>query len=210
MNSRARSSMLVLVLLTTLVSARADEKADASAAQRFAALKKLAGDWVAVGKDGKPTEQVFSSFRVTAAGTALHETVFPGSDHEMITIYHLDGDDLILTHYCTFGNQPRMRAERLHHAGTDGEIGHEMPIHHIDMDEIRPRRRHGTQLLPEPREIRRQNRRRHPHLLLHGRLRIREWGWPQGSAVGQDSPAANTRTLPQYTLPSPPSGERVG
>jgi hypothetical protein len=111
MNSRARSSMLVLVLLTTLVSARADEKADASAAQRFAALKKLAGDWVAVGKDGKPTEQVFSSFRVTAAGTALHETVFPGSDHEMITIYHLDGDDLILTHYCTFGNQPRMRAE---------------------------------------------------------------------------------------------------
>lgn len=73
--------------------------------------KKLVGDWVEIGKDGKPTEKVFTSFRVTAAGTTLVETVFPGGDDEMITMYHLDGDDLILTHYCTFGNQPRMRAE---------------------------------------------------------------------------------------------------
>jgi hypothetical protein len=104
--------MFVVTLLATLVAARAEDKAKTPAAQQFAALKKLAGDWVAVGTDGKPTEKVVSSFRVTAAGTALHETVFPGSDDEMITIYHLDGDDLILTHYCTFGNQPRMRAER--------------------------------------------------------------------------------------------------
>ena len=48
---------------------------------------------------------------MTAGGTAIEETVFPGADHEMITMYHLDGDDLILTHYCILGNQPRMRAE---------------------------------------------------------------------------------------------------
>jgi hypothetical protein len=29
----------------------------------------------------------------------------------MVTMYHLDGDDLVLTHYCKLGNQPRMRAE---------------------------------------------------------------------------------------------------
>jgi hypothetical protein len=111
MKFRSVSSTLVMVLLATLVSARADEKAGTAAAQRFAALKKLAGDWVEAGKDGKPTEKIVTSFRVTAAGTALHETVFPGTDHEMITMYHLDGPDLILTHYCTFGNQPRLRAE---------------------------------------------------------------------------------------------------
>jgi hypothetical protein len=33
----------------------------------------------------------------------------------MITMYHLDGADLVLTHYCMLGNQPRMRAE----PGTD-------------------------------------------------------------------------------------------
>jgi hypothetical protein len=98
-------------MLAAVGDARADEKAGSAASQRFEALKKLAGEWVEAGKDGKPTEKVVSSFRVTAAGTALEETVFPGSDEEMITIYHLDGDDLILTHYCVLGNQPRMRAE---------------------------------------------------------------------------------------------------
>ncbi len=28
----------------------------------------------------------------------------------MLTVYHLDGDRLILTHYCMAGNQPRMQA----------------------------------------------------------------------------------------------------
>jgi hypothetical protein len=45
-----------------------------------------------------------------AGGSALVETVFPGSEHEMVTVYHADGNDLVLTHYCMEGNQPRMRA----------------------------------------------------------------------------------------------------
>jgi hypothetical protein len=28
----------------------------------------------------------------------------------MVTVYHADGSDLVLTHYCMEGNQPRMRA----------------------------------------------------------------------------------------------------
>jgi hypothetical protein len=39
------------------------------------------------------------------------ETVFPGSPHEMVTVYSTDGPDLVLTHYCMEGNQPRMRAK---------------------------------------------------------------------------------------------------
>ncbi len=105
------SLMLAIVLLPVTASTRADEKPAATSAQRFAALKKLAGDWVQIGKDGKPTEKLVSSIRVTSGGTAIQETLFPGSDHEMVTLYHLDGDDLVLTHYCMLGNQPRMRAE---------------------------------------------------------------------------------------------------
>jgi hypothetical protein len=112
MKFRTVFSMSLVALLAVLVSARADEKAATPASQQFEALKRLAGDWVEIGKDGKPTEKVVTSLRVTAAGSALHETLFPGSDHEMVTVYHLDGSDLVLTHYCILGNQPRMRAER--------------------------------------------------------------------------------------------------
>src|SRR5690349_7062215 len=74
-------------------------------------LKKLAGTWVAADKDGKPTDQVMSVIKVTAGGSAVHETLFPGQPQEMISIYTAEGPDLILTHYCVLGNQPRMKAD---------------------------------------------------------------------------------------------------
>ena len=46
-------------------------------------------------------------YGVTAAGTAVMEALFPETDHEMLTVYHLEGNDLVLTHYCAMGNQPR-------------------------------------------------------------------------------------------------------
>jgi hypothetical protein len=91
--------------------ASAADKQAGSPAACLEALKKLAGDWVTVDKDGKATDQVMSSIKVTAGGSAVHETEFPGTEHEMVTIYYLDGNDLVLTHYCMLGNQPHMKAE---------------------------------------------------------------------------------------------------
>jgi hypothetical protein len=74
-------------------------------------MKRLVGTWVAADKDGQPTDQVVSIIKVTAAGSAIHETLFPGQPHEMVSIYTVDGPDLIMTHYCALGNQPRMKAD---------------------------------------------------------------------------------------------------
>ena len=74
-------------------------------------MKKLAGTWVMADKDGKPTDKVVSVIKVTAGGSAVHETIFPGQPMEMVSLYHLDGNDLIMTHYCMLGNQPRMKAD---------------------------------------------------------------------------------------------------
>src|SRR5579872_6024794 len=74
-------------------------------------MKKLAGTWLAADKDGKPTAQVVSIIKVTAGGSAVHETLFPGQPHEMVSVYTADGPDLIMTHYCVLGNQPRMKAD---------------------------------------------------------------------------------------------------
>jgi hypothetical protein len=77
----------------------------------FERLKALAGEWVSA-EDGEMAKKgdLVSRYSVTAAGTAVVETVFPGSTHEMVTVYHVDGSDLVLTHFCMEGNQPRMRA----------------------------------------------------------------------------------------------------
>jgi hypothetical protein len=108
---RTACPLLVIALFIVGDSAPAAEKSAPVNVQRFEALKQLAGDWVKVGKDGKPTGPVISSIRVTSGGSAVEETMFPGSDHEMVTMYHLDGKDLVLTHYCSLGNQPHLRAE---------------------------------------------------------------------------------------------------
>jgi hypothetical protein len=105
-----------LVLLALTPGVRSDEKAGtkATAAATHPALerlKKLAGTWVAAGEDGKPTDQVVSVIKVTAAGTAVHETLFPGQPHEMVSVYYRDGADLVMTHFCALGNQPRMKAD---------------------------------------------------------------------------------------------------
>src|SRR5437868_11062744 len=74
-------------------------------------MKKLAGTWLAADKDGQPTDQVVSIIKVTAGGSAVHETLFPGQPHEMVSSYTVDGPDLVMTHYCVLGNQPRMKAD---------------------------------------------------------------------------------------------------
>ena len=91
----------------------------------FEKLKSLAGEWVLADKpkdaaeektDAKPDksadEQVAIVYKVVSAGSAVMEHMFPGTPHEMVTMYHLDGPDLVLTHYCAAGNQPRMKAEK--------------------------------------------------------------------------------------------------
>jgi hypothetical protein len=107
-----------LVMAACAVGVRADEKPATAAAPSKATshaglerIKKLAGTWVAADKDGKPTDQVVSVIKVTAGGSAVHETLFPGGPQEMLSVYHADGADLVMTHYCMLGNQPRMKAD---------------------------------------------------------------------------------------------------
>jgi hypothetical protein len=104
-----------LMLLSFAIGARSQEqaggKAPAASHPGFERMKKLAGTWVLAGPDGKPTEQVVSVVKVTAGGSAIQETLFPGQPHEMLSVYTIDGADLVMTHYCVLGNQPRLKAD---------------------------------------------------------------------------------------------------
>ena len=109
-----RLSGLALAALALALAAdgRAAEPEKAKASQ-LDKLKRLAGDWTGKAMmHGKDAHDAAVTYRVTSGGSAVMETLFPGTEHEMVTVYHQDGDDLVLTHYCMLHNQPRMRARR--------------------------------------------------------------------------------------------------
>ena len=110
-NTRRTTTWAAIVLLAAagLAASEAPGVKPAASLDRF---KALAGEWVAA-EDGEMFKKgdLVARYAVTAGGTAVVETVFPGSQHEMVTVYHADGADLVLTHFCMEGNQPRMRAK---------------------------------------------------------------------------------------------------
>jgi hypothetical protein len=100
---KVRGVMLPLAVL--LVSSAGF--AQSAAQKSFEQLKSLAGSWDGT-LDGQP---MHVTLRVTSMGNALmHEMKGAGPD-DPITMFNLDGDRLMLTHYCDAGNQPRMAAK---------------------------------------------------------------------------------------------------
>jgi hypothetical protein len=90
---------LLLVLVTSALAVESD------AQKSFDKLKTLAGSWQGKTHADQPVEV---TFRVTSGGSAVMSEIL--GEENMITMFHLDGDRLLLTHYCAAGNQPRMKA----------------------------------------------------------------------------------------------------
>ena len=109
-----RTTFAVLLVLSASCASThevtKEEQLKASQAQ-FDHIKSLAGEWSGRAAHGNAeASRVDVDYHVTAGGSAVLETIFPNTDHEMVTLYHLDGDKLMLTHYCVMGNQPTMMA----------------------------------------------------------------------------------------------------
>ena len=137
-----RMFLIVAVLCTAIAAAAgrpASEQPDASAA--FATLKTLVGEWEGTveAEGGK----AHSSFELIGNGSALvQRDTYAGPGHAtMLTVYHMDGDRLLMTHFCEAGNQPRLELRRFDPAAGELEftflnatnlpsmnVGH---IHHV-------------------------------------------------------------------------------
>ncbi|MCE9610398.1 MAG: hypothetical protein K8R23_09415 [Chthoniobacter sp.] len=144
--------LLTLALLTTAASA-AQPSVTPSAA--FEAIKKLEGDWrgPAMMKGMPPAHSVF---RVTAAGSAVQEIIFPGTKMEMLSVYHMDKGNLLMTHYCALGNQPHMKFNAAKSTptefvfdfagGTNLNPRHDRHMHSVHLiQEAQPKSKRGAQ-----------------------------------------------------------------
>src|SRR5262245_2573658 len=103
---------LILMFLTVQAFAQSD------AQKSFDKLKTLSGVW-----EGKVTTDLKAAvpleqtpmhvvLRTTSRGNALmHEMTSAGSPDDPITMFYLDQDRVLLTHYCDAGNRPRMEGK---------------------------------------------------------------------------------------------------
>ena len=96
---------LALLLAATLTSAQ-EMHPMARTTPAFDQLKSLAGQWEGATSDGR---KVHVSYELISNGSVLMERLSPGNEPDMITMYSLEGDRILVTHYCSAGNQPTMQ-----------------------------------------------------------------------------------------------------
>jgi hypothetical protein len=119
-----KMKFLRLMLSVVLVSFATVAFAQSDSQKSFDSLKALAGPWeghvttVPAMSGMGDNANVQITLRVTSRGNALvHEMKAAGTaddparyDHP-VTMLYMDGDRLLLTHYCDAGNRPRMVAK---------------------------------------------------------------------------------------------------
>jgi hypothetical protein len=93
-------AVVIIVFAASIVAAQSDAR------KSFNMLKGLEGNWSGKNNQGQPVQV---TFRMTAGGSALMSEILGHGPENMITMFHMDGDRLVMTHYCGAGNQPRMK-----------------------------------------------------------------------------------------------------
>lgn len=108
MKTRLTFALLFAVAIT---AALADEPKSAIApSAAFDQMKTLQGAWVGSMIDGGKEYPATASFKLMSDGSPLMGTLGEGTPYEMVTIFHMDGKELMGTHYCAAHNQPRFVA----------------------------------------------------------------------------------------------------
>jgi hypothetical protein len=130
MNRTLTSVLSVLLLLVAGALVAADDQTEAAASpgqvvydahSAFAFLKTMAGSWEGAARehDHGTAAARRVEVRTSAAGSAVIQTLYPGAPQEMVNVFHMDGDELLFTHYCAAQNAPVMKFEK---SDVPGEI----------------------------------------------------------------------------------------
>jgi hypothetical protein len=105
-----RSALAGIIGVVLVIAAPAVFAADKTKSEEaFDRLASLTGEWKGEAF-GVPTRLIYT---LTANGSALMEQCRPEKGPEMITMFTVDGDHLIATHYCSAKNQPQMRTSTI-------------------------------------------------------------------------------------------------
>ena len=111
MNRIVRAAMIGgLMLLSTAAGTRGGPAGPdtPSAKEVFERFRALAGEWR--GRSTRGWADRAEVLVIAAGSVVVSSSEFEAHpDETMLTMFHLDGDRLLLTHYCVAKNQPRLR-----------------------------------------------------------------------------------------------------
>lgn len=122
MNSKALWIVLGCTATLAALSAEVTENSKA-----LSQIKALSGNWSGTFQwtGGRhDSGSMNATYYVTGNGSAVVENLENESTPVMTSVYHLDGRDLRMTHFCGAQNQPRLKAHRidLDHGAIDFEF----------------------------------------------------------------------------------------
>jgi hypothetical protein len=80
--------------------------AQSNAQKALDRFRSMVGTWQGKSPSGG-TSMV--TYRLAAGGTAVMADMHM-ADEDMVSMYYVDGDQLLMTHFCPSNNQPRMKA----------------------------------------------------------------------------------------------------
>jgi hypothetical protein len=99
--NRVRVVAMAVVVLVT-----APSWGQSAAQKTLDTFKTMAGTWVGKTAKGEPVE---ITYQLMAGGTSVMADQHMG-DEPMTSMFYVNGDRLLMTHFCPSNNQPRMQA----------------------------------------------------------------------------------------------------
>lgn len=105
-------TLIILIAMCSTAFAGDHKHPTKPHSQEFERIKSLTGKWQGTISDHGKSNEIIVEYRLTSGGSAVVETLSPGTEHEMISVYHDKGDKLSMTHYCMLGNQPQLEVTK--------------------------------------------------------------------------------------------------
>ena len=102
------AALAAAIALVLIVTGRPTAAEKSNSVLAFERLTSLVGEW----KGTQDGTEMKLTYTLTADGSALMEE-FRAGKTVMMTMFTVDGDHLIATHYCSAGNQPQMMTKAI-------------------------------------------------------------------------------------------------
>jgi hypothetical protein len=137
------TSMLVVPMMA--LTGATDVAAPDNSAKMLERISQLQGEWEGTYSwtGGRSGGTLRVEYYTTGAGSAVVENLIQEGKRSMSTVYHLDGKDLRMTHFCAAGNQPRLKAVEVDPVAGEARFGF---IDATNIDSKRPGHVHRAEI----------------------------------------------------------------